>query len=51
MAGRDTKTRFQAVFARHQAHCAIQRGRGCSCRPSYYGVAYDRRRKRGAELS
>jgi integrase len=47
MAGRDTKTRFQGVFARHQVHCAIQRGGGCSCKPSYYGVAYDRARKRG----
>ena len=44
--GKDTKTRYQGVFARHQQHCALQDGGRCSCKPSYYGVAYDRTRKR-----
>jgi integrase len=46
MPGKDTRTRFQGVFARHQQHCAIEEGRRCNCRPSYYGVCYDRARKK-----
>ena len=41
MAGKDTRTRYQGVFARHQKHCATERGGRCRCRPSYYGVVYD----------
>jgi integrase len=41
MAGKDTKTRYQGVYARHQKHCAIELGGRCRCKPSYYGVAYD----------
>ena len=46
MPGKDTKTRYQGVFARHRKQCALGRGGGCNCKPSYYGVAYDRARKR-----
>ena len=45
MPGRDTKTRFQGVFARHQDRCRLSTGaepRTCSCTPSYYGVVWDR---------
>jgi integrase len=40
----DTKTRYQGVFARHQAKCAKgeNRKRHCNCRPRYYGVVWDR---------
>ncbi len=46
MAGRDTRTRYQGVFARHKAKCAADAGARCRCKPSYYGVAYDRTTKR-----
>lgn len=46
MAGKDTKTRYQGVFARHQRHCAVADKSRCTCRPSYYGVAWDRARGR-----
>jgi integrase len=46
MSGKDTKTRYQGVFARHQKECAISRSARCSCKPSYYGVVWDRARKR-----
>ena len=46
MPGKDTKTRYQGVFARHQQHCGIAGGRRCNCKPTYYGVAYDRSRQR-----
>ncbi len=42
MSGKDTRTRFQGVFARHQQHCRIDDGRRCNCKPSYYGVVWDR---------
>jgi integrase len=42
----DTKTRYQGVFARHQRSCAIERGGRCRCKPSFYGIAYDRTLKR-----
>jgi integrase len=52
MPGRDTRTRWQGVFARHQEGCGVERlapgsglgaiARACTCRPSYYGKAYDR---------
>ena len=45
MTGRDTKTRYQGVFARHQQHCAIAGGSRCNCKPSYYAVVWDRARK------
>ena len=46
MPGKDTKTRYQGVFARHQQHCPIGEGSRCTCKPSYYGVCYDRARKK-----
>jgi integrase len=46
MPGKDTRTRFQGVFARHQHHCTIGDGGRCKCKPSYYGVCYDRARKK-----
>jgi len=42
---RDTKTRFQGVYARHRKACRINAGgepRDCNCTPSYYGVVWDR---------
>jgi hypothetical protein len=44
--GKDTKTRYQGVFARHQQGCAVATGGRCRCKPSYYGVAYDRAHNR-----
>lgn len=56
MPGRDTRTRWQGVFARHKQGCAVERlapgeslgpiTRACSCEPSYYGKVYDRGRRR-----
>lgn len=46
MPGKDTKTRYQGVFARHQSHCAIADKKPCNCTPGYYGVAWDRARSR-----
>jgi hypothetical protein len=43
--GRDTKTRFQGVFARHREACRVTSGgdpKTCNCTPSYYGVVWDR---------
>jgi integrase len=43
-AARDTKTRFQGVFARHQESCRVSAGAAasaCNCTPSYYGVVWD----------
>jgi integrase len=43
MPGRDTKTRFQGVFARHQEACRVSAGadpKACNCSPSY-GVVWD----------
>ena len=42
---RDTKTRFQGVFARHFENCRVSAGgepKSCNCSPSYYGVVWDR---------
>ncbi len=42
---RDTKTRFQGVYARHQEACRVSAGAdpaACNCTPSYYGVVWDR---------
>lgn len=50
MAGRDTKTKYQSVYARHREGCALSvalvEGRDdgkCDCKPSYFGVAWDKR--------
>ncbi len=52
MPGRDTRTRWQGVFARHREGCEVEQlspkpplgdvSRTCNCEPSYYGKAYDR---------
>jgi hypothetical protein len=56
MAGRDTRTRWQGVFARHRQGCAVEQlprkpelgdvTRVCSCKPSFYGKVYDRAQRR-----
>ena len=50
MAGRDTRTKYQGVYARHREGCglsvALVEGRkdgACDCKPSYFGVVYDKR--------
>jgi integrase len=45
MPGRDTKTRYQGVFARHQERCATTATgdpRRCNCQPSFYASVWDR---------
>lgn len=42
MAGVDTRTRYQGVYARHRLGCAKEAGVRCNCAPSYYGVVWDR---------
>lgn len=39
---KDTKTRYQGVYARHKTDCAIENDEGCNCIPSYWGKAWDR---------
>ena len=49
---RDTKTRFQGVFARHQEACRVNAGgepKACNCTPSYYGVVWDRAARKHAQ--
>ncbi len=39
----DTKTRFTGVYARHKLHCSLSKGgERCSCKPSFFGVAWDK---------
>jgi integrase len=42
VAGKDTKTRYQGVFARHQKNCPVSEANRCRCKPSYFGAAWDR---------
>jgi integrase len=42
MAGMDTKTRYQGIFARHKEGCRVEQDRPCNCTPSYFGTAWDR---------
>jgi integrase len=45
MPGRDTRTRFQGVYVRHQDRCRVTAGgdlKSRNCTPSYYGVVWDR---------
>jgi integrase len=45
MPGKDTKTRYQGVYARHQQSCKTSESgkpRDCNCSPRYYGVVWDR---------
>ena len=39
---KDTKTRYQGVYARHRLGCALEQGRACNCSPSYWGRVWDR---------
>lgn len=39
--GKDTKTRYQGVYARHQKGCAVEAEQTCDCTPAYFGVVYD----------
>jgi hypothetical protein len=45
MPGRDIKTKYQGVLARHQQACATTATgdpKACNCTPSYYGVVWGR---------
>jgi integrase len=39
---KDTKTRYQGIYARHRLDCAIEHDRTCNCSPSYWGQVWDR---------
>jgi integrase len=39
---KDTKTRYQGIYARHRLDCAVDQGRVCNCSPSYWGQVWDR---------
>jgi len=39
---KDTKTRYQGIFARHKTGCASENDKRCSCSPSYWGQVWDR---------
>jgi hypothetical protein len=50
MPGRDTRTRWQGIFARHQFGCAVglpskpslaEVASVCNCKPGYYSKVYD----------
>jgi len=43
---KDTRTRYQGVYARHQQRCRTEEGGRCNCKPSYYGIACDRARRK-----
>jgi integrase len=39
---KDTRTRYQGVYARHRLSCATSSGKRCDCSPSYWGKVWDR---------
>lgn len=39
---KDTRTRFQGIYARHRISCALERRNSCNCKPSYWGKVWDR---------
>ncbi len=39
---KDTKTRYQGVYARHKKGCAVEGDGPCNCKPSFWGKAWDR---------
>jgi integrase len=43
---KDTKTRYQGVFARHKAGCRLEDAKRCNCSPSYWGKVWDREAKK-----
>jgi integrase len=48
---KDTKTRYQGVFARHMTGCAVERDKRCSCSPSYWGKVWDREANKARRTS
>lgn len=61
MAGRDTKTRYQGVYARHAEGCRLSVAwvterrkldiKLCDCTPRYFGVAWDPKAHRNAKTA
>jgi len=57
--GRDTRTRWESVYARHAVGCGVEKlprghtptqiSRACNCEPSYWGKVYDRAETRYAK--
>jgi integrase len=39
---KDTKTRYQGIYARHRLGCSVEQARACNCSPSYWGQVWDR---------
>jgi integrase len=39
---KDTRTRYQGIYARHRISCALHSGKSCDCKPSYWGKVWDR---------
>lgn len=40
---KDRRTRYQGVYARHRKDCRLETGGlRCTCKPSFYGIVYDR---------
>lgn len=39
---KDTKTRYQGIYARHRLGCALEGSGRCNCLPSYWGQVWDR---------
>jgi integrase len=39
---KDTKTRYQGIYARHRLGCATEQDRPCNCSPGYWGQVWDR---------
>ena len=39
---KDTRTRYQGVYARHKQGCKLEDGDACSCSPSFWGKVWDR---------
>ena len=54
--GRDTRTRWEGIYARHAVGCAVEKlprgpgltqiSRACKCSPSYWGKGWDRAEKK-----
>jgi integrase len=42
MGAKDTRTRYEGVYRRHQSSCAANDGGRCNCRAAYWGKVYDR---------
>lgn len=47
---RDTKTKFQGVYARHKKSCRLDAGgQRCNCTPSYWGKVWDQAQHRAVK--